>query len=102
MAAKIIVEPEQLRNVSTRVDGLSDQYEAEYKGLYADIDRMKAYYSGEDSNKFVTKLEGFRSNFEKMAALMKRYAEFLRKAASSYESGQAEIIGMIDKLGTGN
>lgn len=100
--AKIIVEPEQLRNVSTRVEGLSEQYAAEYKGLYADVDRMKAYYSGEDGKKFVTKLEGFRSNFEKMTALMKRYAEFLRKAANSYESGQTEIIGMLDKLGTGD
>ena len=97
---QIIVETSQLDAISTNVSDLADKYSAEYTTLYKLVSEMQSAWSGVDNTAYTTQIEGFKDDFQKMEALMREYASFLKDTASKYRETQASIISKAQQLQT--
>lgn len=99
---KIIVETAQLDNVAGQVERLADTYETEYNNLFGTVRDLQAGWSGEDNVAFTNQIEGFRDDFQRMTKLMREYAAYLRKAATSYRDTQDNITNTAKTLSQGS
>ena len=80
------VSSDSLRKLASEVDGLADTYGTQYGNLIKDVTTLTSSdYQSEDADQFREKVEGFKPDFDKMKQLMNDYADFLRKAAQSYD-----------------
>ena len=80
---QIIVETSQLDTISTNVSDLADKYSAEYTTLYKLVSEMQSAWSGVDNTAYTTQIEGFKDDFQKMEALMREYASFLKDLSTA-------------------
>ncbi|WP_216830390.1 WXG100 family type VII secretion target [Alkalihalobacterium elongatum] len=98
MARTIRVEPAVLETTAARIEQQAADYERIYRQLYAEVDGMGAAWQGTDNQAFVTQIKGFTDDFQKMATLMKQYAEYLRLSAKTYRETQNEVINHARRL----
>lgn len=98
MARTIQVTPGQLRTAATKIEGLVTDYEGLYKALYEKTNSLVSTWSGKDNVAFVERIGGFKDDFEKMAKLMRDYADFLVKSADAYEETQTAVVTSANKL----
>lgn len=97
---QIIVETSQLDAASQKVEGLADKYLSEYTSLYSLISEMQSAWAGADNTAYTTQIEGFKDDFQKMEALMRDYATFLKNTAAKYRSTQSDIKSKAQQLAT--
>lgn len=99
---KIIAETSRLDSTANQVDQLADQYESEYGALFATVRDMQNAWAGEDNVAFTNQIEGFRDDFQRMTRLMRDYAAYLRKVATSYRDKQGDLAARVKNLSQGN
>lgn len=99
---QIIVETSQLDSTAGRVDQLAGTYENEYNALFNLVAAMKSAWEGEDNVAFTNQIEGFRDDFQRMARLMRDYADYLRKAAQAYRDTQDSVASQARTLSQGS
>jgi WXG100 family type VII secretion target len=87
MGRTIRVHPAQLRSAADAIGPGAEEYRKLCTQLYNDVTAMKGW-QGIDQQTFLQQIEGFREDFEAMAALMEAYAVFLREAAQEYNTRQ--------------
>lgn len=73
-----------------QLETMRDEYRTAYQSdLYTKaLDEVKSAYKGKDCDAFVSKVEEFRDDFEKMSDVITQYIEFLRKAFRDYQNTQ--------------
>ena len=98
MAQKIMVTPEMLEGAATSIEGLANDYKAQYNQLYAETGSLAQTWQGADNLAFVERIDGFKEDLEKMYALMNRYAEYLRTTAKAYRDTQNQVISQAKSL----
>ena len=98
MAKEILVTPELLEAAAGRIEGLASDYQTQYKLLYTETNGMASAWSGKDNLAFTEQIAGFEDDFEKMYALMKEYASFLRTSAKAYRETQNTVVSEARKL----
>jgi len=101
MSRKIVVEPARLKDASSAINTLSDQYKSIYDNLFVKVGEMGAAWQGPDNQAFVQQIEQFRNDFENMKKLMDDYSTFLKTSAEHYEKTQDEVISAAKRLSTG-
>ncbi len=94
----IKVDPAQVRAAEQKVRGQAEEYTQLYTQLYAGVSELQSSWTGEDHDAFVTQIEGFKDDFDKMKTLMTQYADFLRAAAQTYADAQDQIAGAVRNL----
>ena len=99
---KIVVETSQLDTAATKVDELANDYEAEYKKLFATVTALEEAWGGEDNVAFTQQIEGFKDDFQRMTRLMKDYADYLRKTAKTYRDTQDTVANKAKTLSQGS
>lgn len=99
---KIVVETTQLDQTATRVENLAGTYNTTYTKLFQTVQGMKTVYGGKDSEAFITQIEGFQDDFERMETLMKDYATYIRKVAKAYRDTQDNIVSSAKTLSQGS
>jgi WXG100 family type VII secretion target len=102
MAKSITVQPEKLRSTAGEISGHAGEYQKLYKQLYTEVETMGQAWAGEDNLAYVTQIKGFTDDFERMQKLMTDYAEFLKKAAETYNAQQGDVVTKAKTLSTGN
>lgn len=98
MAGKIKVNPQTLEQASTKIQGLVDQYEQQYKDVFKKIEALKACWDGSDNLAYVEQVKGFEEDFKNMAKEMDNYAKFLKDSANAYRSVQQQVAQNAKKL----
>ncbi len=98
MARIIEVTPEQLRTTATAIEGLANDYKAQYDNLYKETNAMASTWSGKDNVAYINQINGFKDDLQKMYDLMNKYAEFLRTSAKAYEDTQSAVVANAGKL----
>jgi WXG100 family type VII secretion target len=98
MARKIMVDPAQLEAASRKIDDQSSDYEQQYNKLFSDVDGMAAAWQGADNLAYVNQIKGFMDDFQKLTALMRQYAQFLRDSATTYRNTQNDIVTQAKTL----
>ena len=101
MSRRIVVEPARLKEASSAITNLTNDYKTIYDNLFVKVGEMGSAWQGEDNQAFVQQIEQFRNDFENMKKLMDDYAIFLKTSAESYEKTQAEVISGARRLSTG-
>ena len=94
----ITVSPEKLRAAARKITELAGQYEREYEKFYTTTANMSAGWEGEDNKAFINRIDGFKSDFKAMKALMDRYANFLNASAATYDNTQEDIKRAANSL----
>ncbi|MDR3310789.1 MAG: WXG100 family type VII secretion target [Oscillospiraceae bacterium] len=99
MAERVIkVDTGDLRSASSAITTLAGEYEALYKDMYAKMSDMKSTWTGIDINEYITQIEGFRDDFQKMKTEMDHYADHLTQSAIAYEKAQDDTVANAKKL----
>lgn len=95
----IKVTTENLTAKAREVEQKANDYLSDYNSLFQEVETLTTTdWKGDDANAFKTQIEGFRDDFEKMKKLMDDYADFMRKAATNYETTQGNVISQIKSL----
>ncbi len=96
--ATIKVTAADLDQASGEIQGLATEYKAEYNALYTAIDQSLTSWTSEDKTTFITQINGFKDDFERMKDLMEEYARFLTRSAESYRTTQQNVINKAQSL----
>lgn len=98
MSRRIIVDPAKLEMASQKMDEQAADYERLYRQLYTEVRGMGAAWQGQDNNAFIKQINEFEDDFERMAQLMRSYAQFLRDSAGLYRQAQTDTINNAYRL----
>ena len=99
---QIVVETSQLDSVAGRVEELANTYQSTYNDLFGIVQDLQNAWSGSDHAAFTSQIEGFRDDFQRMEALMRDYAAYLRKSAAAYRDTQNSIAQSAKTLSQGS
>lgn len=91
MARNIEVTPEMLVNAASSIESMAGEYKTQYDTLYKETSNMASSWSGKDNQSYITQIDGFKDDLEKMYNLMNDYATFLRSAAKAYQETQDAV-----------
>lgn len=98
MSIKISVDPNRLDVNASRIEQQVVTYEKTYRRLFQEVDGMGASWQGKDNQAFVQQITGFQADFQKMAILMREYANFLKHSAKTYRQVQDERMNQARRL----
>ena len=86
-----------------KLEMLRDEYRTAYQSdLYTKaLDEVKNAYKGKDCDAFISKVEEFRDDFDKMSDVITQYIDFLKKALKDYQNTQ-EYLTQLAKEAKGN
>jgi len=98
MARKIVVDPAKLTSAAQKMDGMVADYIKQYTLLFSEVEGMGAAWQGKDNVAFVTQINGFKDDFEKMKTITTEYSEFLKKSAERYNTTQTSLESSAKKL----
>jgi WXG100 family type VII secretion target len=93
-----MVDPSVLESTSQKINEQANDYEQQYNKLFSEVDGMAQAWTGVDNQAFVSQIKGFMDDFQKMTALMRQYADFLKNSASTYRQTQSDIISKAKTL----
>ena len=99
---QIVVETSQLDSAAGRVEDLANTYKTNYTGLFSTVQALQSSWSGTDNTAFTNQIEGFRDDFQRMEQLMRDYAAYLRKTATTYRNTQDSIARAAKGLEQGS
>lgn len=99
---QIVVETSQLDSAAGRVEDLANTYKTNYTGLFSTVQALQSSWSGTDNIAFTNQIEGFRDDFQRMEQLMRDYAAYLRKTATTYRDTQNSIAQSAKSLSQGS
>ena len=98
MAINIKVSPDEVRKIAAEIQAKAEDYKTNYTDLYQKAEAMGANWTGKDNTAYINQINGFKDDLEKMRTLMLDYADYLRKAAQTYEETQNAIAQNATKL----
>jgi len=102
MPGRIEVTTQDLRNLRNDIiNQLAPQYEQKYTALYRRMDDMKSTWKGIDIDAYLTRIEGFRKEFQTMKQIMDQYGAYLLQSAEAYEATQEDIKNRANQLVNG-
>lgn len=94
----ILVEPAILESSAGVMETLNTQYQEAYRSLYQSVETMSAGWQGADNTAFVTQIQGYQDDFQKIAMLLSQYIEFLRSSARAYRETQNVLVSQASRL----
>ena len=80
----------RLNAVAVRAEGCADSYREKYVALYGKVDELTGRISAADNDKFISQINGFKDDFQRIEQLMRNYAEHLRKYATALEETERQ------------
>lgn len=84
----IIVTPQELNSTADHIDDLNKAYVQAYESIYLQTEKLSDMWKSEDILAFASRLEEYRSCFERMNMLLTDYSKFLKKTAQAYADMQ--------------
>ena len=96
--ATIKVTAADLDSASGEIQRLAGEYKVQYDSLFTTIDQNLSSWTSEDKTAFITQINGFKDDFERMKELMDEYARFLTRSAEAYRETQQGVIDRAQAL----
>jgi len=94
----IMVEPERLEAVATKIEEANREYDRSYQAIYIQVDKMSASWKGKDNTAFTNQIKAFEDDLRQISIIMRQYADFLRNSARAYRETQDEIYARAARL----
>lgn len=94
-----IINYEQMVKKAGELQQLAERYEAEYQGMYRDVETSKAVSDGnEDIKEYYTAIKSFETRFKEMKQLIDQFAETIKGTAKTFEDQKQANITAAKKL----
>ena len=94
----IMVEPERLEAVATKIEEANREYDRSYQAIYIQVDKMSSSWKGKDNTAFTNQIKAFEDDLRQISIIMRQYADFLRNSARAYRQTQDEIYARASRL----
>jgi len=103
MANAIKVDTGKLRSTKADIVGeLTPKYKQLYENMYKKMGDMRSSaWQGLDIDAYLTRIEEFRKEFDKMKGHLDAYGDYLQKSAEAYEATQSDIKSKAEHLTVG-
>lgn len=99
--AGININLDTLSSAKSVIDPLIDDYKTSYEAIYSAVTTMKESYQGSDSDAFVTQIEQFKNDFEKLETLLRAYSDEIEHIRSEYAKVQEDLKNRAANLNAG-
>ena len=90
------VTPEELRAAAKKLENEALNYESASKTAKASADALIANWVGDSQKAFAAEQEKAYNWYMEMTTLARQYSQFLSRAASEYETADAQAAGVIN------
>lgn len=94
----INVNYDEVRAGSQFLKQKSADYDGTIQSIYARMHEMSAIWQGSDNQAFISQLESFQPQLNRMTEIINEYASYLQKSADAYEQMQQDRIQQARNL----
>ena len=98
MGKSISVEPQQLRNASTKIDEYAETFEEIYKNLLQQAGTMGEAWQGDDNLAYVEKINNLTTKLNQMVEKLRSASDTLTSQAQNYEDRRTDNINQVANL----
>ena len=95
--AQTKVTPETMNTLATGIEGKMDDWSTAVTTIYQLIAEMDAMWDGDANDAFNQRMQDNRQKFNRLAQVMSEYVQAIKKAASNYASGEAEVSQIVKR-----
>ncbi len=92
------VTPAELGKAANQLRGISENYTSLYKNLFEKVQAMGAAWDSDDNLAFVSQINGFCDDLQKMALKLQTAASALDMQKSNYEDRLNSNVNEVRKL----
>lgn len=95
---RITVNYEELAQGAGYLHQQSEEYHQMVHQIYSRMQQMQGIWQGSDHQAFISQLEQFRPQLEKLRDVIEAYSQYLFKSASLYQQVQQDRIAKARSL----
>ncbi len=101
MANAIKVTPEELINMSQRLENWVDSYDKCYRNILGATQELADAWGGDARDTYLTQVQGFENDFQNLYTLFNQYGTYLRQTARKYLETEENIKQAAGQINTG-
>lgn len=94
----IKVNTGDINKAAQYIEGYIEEYKGSYEKVYSICAEVDAKWDGTDNDKYKSRLEEFRNDFQDLEKKLEDYVDFLRTAVREYEEAQSKLASQASKL----
>ena len=79
-----------LTSTATGIETRANDYKQLYTRLYTEVQAMGGNWQGKDNQAFVTQINGFKDDFERMYKLLLDFAALIKDANTEYKQALSD------------
>ena len=98
MGKVISVEPQQLKETATKINGYADSFEEIYKNLLQQAETMGEAWEGDDNLAYVEKIKGLPTRLNNMTEKLRTASATLNQQGTNYDERRTDNISQVSKL----
>lgn len=91
----IDVNTSKVRSEGSKLGQVASQFSKSITQVYEARDSLGSQWSGQDAEKYKSKLDAFREPLDTLQKALKAYSEFIESSATAYEKQQQNIAEAI-------
>ena len=98
MGKIITVEPQQLKDASTKLNEYANSFETIYKNLLQQAQTMGDAWQGQDNLAYVEKIKGITTRLSGMTEKLRNASQTLERQATNYIDRRTDNIQQVANL----
>lgn len=91
-------DPAMVSSKAASIKNVLDRLNAKVTTMKTQVENLPSSWSGDEADRFKTKIENFMSNFDKFTKEMNEYVAFLEGVSSTYSALESEIISSASAI----
>ena len=95
---KIMVNYEEVAQGASYLQQKSNDYQQMIEQIYARMHQMESIWQGSDHQAFISQLEQFRPQLQKLTGIIQEYSKYLYKSAAFYQQVQQDRVAKARTL----
>lgn len=98
-ATQLNVSPQEMLNLAALIENDMDDWDNAVKMIYQLHGEMDGMWDGDANDAFNTLFMEDKTKFERLAQVMRQYAQVIRQSAETYMNGEDEVKGIVSSRG---
>lgn len=98
---KLRIDTARVEKISSEMKTLIQKYQKKYQEVYTNAQDMGRIWDGEAKKTYLSKLDGFRNDFEIMVKVLNNYSDKLALIAKRYKEAEDRAKSLASKLSVG-
>jgi WXG100 family type VII secretion target len=95
---KFQVDLTALTSTATGIEARANEYKQLYERLYTEVQAMGGNWQGKDNQAYVSQLNGFKDDFERMHRLLLDFAALIKDANTEYKQALSDSTAVARSI----